>query len=560
MTEGIQQKKRWPWWLRLILYLSPLWIILAIILSVEISGRRAYNRAIQEARDIGGPVTIEEIEAARKVWPDDENGALVLLRVRDRLDAIGKEAAATTLPVLGTLKDELGYRWSDDTIQAVEAFLQQHAAVFAEIDRLRQYDGGRIPFEMKPNPLDTCLPDRAFLRHSAKLVFLRLESRIILGDTSRAVDDIDLLFRHARLLDGEGTLISSLVRLAIGALAENGVQRVLSLCSLSDQQLQQLDEMLAAFERTDCLEIGYRGERAFFLMLTEEANLRRAVATGNNPKFATLPMELPVLHGVFQMDRAAGLRMLNRIVKSNTLQDRLKAMMENEAEKASVPRLYLATRIMIPSLERSVVLDQNRIAQVRAARTGLAIERFRSDHGRFPQRLEELVPQYLPALLIDPFDDKPLRYRVTDDAVIIYSIGEDGIDDGGYVGHRTAPETSPTDWGFVLLKPDFRGRPASTTAPATQEAETAAVSTGPGGVGHARAESRECHPAMQTGESGHTSALHQRHYTGSRETGRREQRQPCDAARFHITSHRSPIAAGGAARWWRRKGLSHDRD
>ncbi len=478
MTQNVQTKKRRPWWLRLILYLSPLWIILAVVLSVEISGRRAYNLAIQEARDIGGPVTIEEIEAARKAWPDDENGALVLLRVRDRLDAIGKEAAATTLPVLGTLKDELGYRWSDDTIQAVEAFLQQHAAVFAEIDRLRQYEGGRIPFEMKSNPIDTLVPDRAFLRHSAKLVFLRMESQAILGDTSRVADDIDLLFRHGRLLDGEGTLISSLIRLAIGALAEDGVQRVLSLRSLSDRQSRQLDEMLSAFERTDCLESGYRGERALFLMITEEANLRRAGATGNNPTFATFPTELPLLHGVFQMDRAAGLRMYNRIVKSNTRQDRLKAVMENEAEKASLPRLYLATRIMIPSLARSVVLDQNCMAQVRAARTGLAIERFRSDHSRFPQRLEELVPQYMPALLTDPFDDKPLRYRVTDDAVIIYSIGEDGVDDGGYVSHRTAPETSPTDWGFVLLKPESRGRPASTTAPATQGAEATAVSTG----------------------------------------------------------------------------------
>lgn len=479
MTEGIQQKKSWPWWARLILYLSPLWIILAIILSVEISGRRAYNRAIQEARDIGGPVTIEEIEAARKVWSDDENGALVLLRLRDRLDMINKDATATTLPVLGTHKDKLGYRWSDDTIHAVEAFLQQHAAVFAEIDRLRQYDGGRFPFEMKPNPLDTLMPDRAFLRHAAKLVFLRMEFRVILGDTSRVADDIDLLFRHTGLLEGEGTLISSLIRLAIGALAEDGVQRALSLCSLNDQQLRRLDEMLAAFERTDCLEIGYRGDRALFLMATEDVNLRRAGGTGNNPTLAMLPTELPGLHGVFQMDRAAGLRMYNRIVKSSTSQDRLKAMTENEAEKASLPRLYLATEIMVPSLQRSVILDQNRIAQVRAARTGLAIERFRWDHDRFPERLEKLVPRYMPALPADPFDGKPLRYRVEPDAVIIYSIGEDGVDDGGYVTHRIPPETSPKDWGFVLLKPAFRGRPASTTAPATQEAEATAVSTGP---------------------------------------------------------------------------------
>jgi hypothetical protein len=73
---------------------------------------------------------------------------------------------------------------------------------------------------------------------------------------------------------------------------------------------------------------------------------------------------------------------------------------------------------------------------------------------------------------VDPFDDQPLRYRVDDDRVVIYSTAEDLTDDGGYVDHR-CEERPFRDCGFVLLKPEFRGRPApppektTTTQPAS---------------------------------------------------------------------------------------------
>lgn len=42
------------------------------------------------------------------------------------------------------------------------------------------------------------------------------------------------------------------------------------------------------------------------------------------------------------------------------------------------------------------------------------------------------MPEYLSAIPQDPFaEDAPLRYRIEGDRYVLYSIGPDGMDDGG---------------------------------------------------------------------------------------------------------------------------------
>ncbi len=50
---------------------------------------------------------------------------------------------------------------------------------------------------------------------------------------------------------------------------------------------------------------------------------------------------------------------------------------------------------------------------------------------------------------LDPFDGQPLRYKVVADGVLIYSVGLDGVDDGGAI-NRENWTTPGTDLGFRL--------------------------------------------------------------------------------------------------------------
>ena len=63
----------------------------------------------------------------------------------------------------------------------------------------------------------------------------------------------------------------------------------------------------------------------------------------------------------------------------------------------------------------------------------LAIKAYRIERGELPDRLDDLIPEYLPAVPTDPYTEEkaPLIYRRTDDKYLLYSVGLNGRDDGG---------------------------------------------------------------------------------------------------------------------------------
>ena len=71
-------------------------------------------------------------------------------------------------------------------------------------------------------------------------------------------------------------------------------------------------------------------------------------------------------------------------------------------------------------------------ASRRAAVVMVALSAYRHDHGRHPLSLDALRERgYLETIPLDPFVARPLRYRQEDHQFILYSVGPNGIDDGG---------------------------------------------------------------------------------------------------------------------------------
>ncbi len=95
--------------------------------------------------------------------------------------------------------------------------------------------------------------------------------------------------------------------------------------------------------------------------------------------------------------------------------------------------LYLPANIIYPGLKRIVEIELRYHILVDIIQTALAVERFRLKHNRLPNDLSELVPEYLPEVPKDPFNNRlPLKYIKGEDfAFKVYSIGENQKDDGG---------------------------------------------------------------------------------------------------------------------------------
>ena len=101
-------------------------------------------------------------------------------------------------------------------------------------------------------------------------------------------------------------------------------------------------------------------------------------------------------------------------------------------------------QIMFPSLGRMRSVELQLIANASQARIAIALTKYRLKHASYPATLETLVPEFLPAVPPDPFDGKPMKYRMKDGDGIIYSIGRDLKDNGGQIADP------PDDVGFRL--------------------------------------------------------------------------------------------------------------
>ncbi len=92
-----------------------------------------------------------------------------------------------------------------------------------------------------------------------------------------------------------------------------------------------------------------------------------------------------------------------------------------------IPHLQSGWYLLRGGLEQA---EGTVLAARRAARVLVAIRRYELKHGQPPVTLSALVPEYLPAVPLDPFDKMPLRYRL--------SVGEE-VD----VETRTMPPATP---------------------------------------------------------------------------------------------------------------------
>jgi hypothetical protein len=71
------------------------------------------------------------------------------------------------------------------------------------------------------------------------------------------------------------------------------------------------------------------------------------------------------------------------------------------------------------------------IAHERLLAVELALRCYNSEQGHVPTVLEQLVPQYLQRVPEDPFSGRPVIYHPQGTNWLVYSVGEDGVDDGG---------------------------------------------------------------------------------------------------------------------------------
>jgi hypothetical protein len=116
-------------------------------------------------------------------------------------------------------------------------------------------------------------------------------------------------------------------------------------------------------------------------------------------------------------------------------------------------RFWLSS-MTLPGLERTqdkaVLAEGMRDLTVAA----IALKRYRLRHGDWPERLDQLVPDYLKGVPTDWFGTGPLKYRRNADGTfLLYSVGKDRRDDGGDAGDPISKNQDRRAKDLVWLQP-----------------------------------------------------------------------------------------------------------
>jgi hypothetical protein len=88
----------------------------------------------------------------------------------------------------------------------------------------------------------------------------------------------------------------------------------------------------------------------------------------------------------------------------------------------------------------------------------LALAHYQADNGAYPARLSDLAPRYLTAVPLDPYLERPFRYRKTADGYRLHSVGYNGKDEAG----RGPYDPNPGD--DLLIEVPWKPKPKPAAA------------------------------------------------------------------------------------------------
>jgi hypothetical protein len=87
--------------------------------------------------------------------------------------------------------------------------------------------------------------------------------------------------------------------------------------------------------------------------------------------------------------------------------------------------------LLSPAVVNTFSVQDRANATLEMTRLAAALAAFRAERGRYPDRLDELVPAHLAAMPVDAFNAKPFAYQRDGDGYLLYSLGANGVDDAG---------------------------------------------------------------------------------------------------------------------------------
>jgi len=430
-----------------------------MLLVVLLAGRwmqasRRVEAELARIREAGEPVTPDDLKQYCPVGPEEEDTTDLWLDGVGALDTPEFPNDARPLPVVGENQAKIplpGEPWPQ--LGAAEKLLAQYGR---GLDLLHQAadQGGAARYRLDLIPLDPTLLDQVqSLRGGARLLTLEANVRAHRGDLHGAADSIHAMHRLARSLEREPLMMPQLTRVAIAGQARDQLRRLLDSVDLADDDLDRLQQDLRASDAKETLRLGMLGERVAGIQQFDGPDFGGA---GRGSLFFQVTQRgsfLEFLQFWDKMIRATEEPWPEALEAFKVAGQQAQGKAQGGVSPGQIGRVL--TALLVPAVDAFTAATARDAAMNRATDAAIACERYRRRHGKLPQSLEELVPEFLPKVPSDPFDGEPLRYAVTGDGYLVYSVGPDGTHHGG-----RGDETGQPDLVFRVQRSSEANRPS----------------------------------------------------------------------------------------------------
>ena len=299
------------------------------------------------------------------------------------------------------------------------------------------------------------------IRTAAQWLMGAAENDLHLGRLEAGLRNLEALAALGRMEREACTLVAQMIRVSVVGLGLSATWEALQVSGWTEPQLERLQKAWELLDLVEALETGLVGERAgiedLFALLRNSRghqiarlfrNMMPVGPSSLKETFAELgraylyfpAYKLTCIDG----DELLYLKTMQGGVKTVRLleahrpwleanQQLVKALagLDRAARFPGEYRYYVSLLAMpncVRAGERAIHVEMERQLTLAA----IALKRFQLRHGKLPQNLEALVPEFLPVRPYDYMSAKTLGYRLKDKgSYALYSVGDDGKDDGG---------------------------------------------------------------------------------------------------------------------------------
>lgn len=391
-------------------------LVVAGLLSFNYGAERKLNYAIGKYRQAGEPILPEDFKLA--TIPDELNAAIPLRRalLAASIDPADHKALNLLHPTHLPL--------SEEEAEILARIVQSNRAVLDDIQlaRKRPQMAWAIPFD--PMQPFINIPEQQSLRQAANV----LQYAALLAHQQGRHDESlarvgELIWLSDAALDLNPSMVNHLICIGIAAMGER--------CAVEISPDLRVNGGNGAASREDAkaLIAELLDDRAMKRGWISGLTGARASALVHGRSFASKPLIGPFL----KLDLIRTLEIWTSYREAGLKPNYPEARSASERAKQAAEKLWPIGRLTVSGADRLPLVRFRHLTERRMAAIALAIRLYRIDHNdAWPTDLKQLVPDYLPALPGDPFaaDDRPLGYVGSGATPMVYSVADNGTDEG----------------------------------------------------------------------------------------------------------------------------------